>query len=793
MAAWLYQLGKWSYRAKWLVVSAWVIILAAFGGSAFAFQEGYTDAFSINGTQAQKATFLLLKNFPNEKPPIEATGVTIAFKAPEGETLTETSNKEAIDAVITSIQENLDGLTDTDRFGNPVTLDPEFRQFVVDTQVSNGMPLENAQRDADNVRLLSEDARIGFTTFSLDVPTPADVRPDQREAIANAMELGRQAGLQVEAGGAAYGDPIVVESTSEIVGLSVAAVILLLTFGSLVAAGMPLIIAVVAVSLGSLATTLATAWVPLNNITPVLSVMLGLAVGVDYALFILFRFRKELKHLPPQEAIGVAVGTAGSAVVFAGLTVIVALVALYVADILFLTYMGLAAAFTVLMAVLISITLLPAILGIAGPRAFSGKLKFLNRKARKKRWSPAASWIRFVHRFPALIIALVVFGLGALTVPALGLHLSLPSDGQSPMETTQRKQAEILYEGFGPGADAQFLVVIDAHHVNPDATALSSLMEVQESSHDPATGPFDRNAAAALASYLYVVQKFSVTQDVKHVQIVGLSEDKMAAKLLLSSERANIDPRTNQLIDALRIKEQEVIAATGVESGITGLVPVQQDVVNRLAHAMPLYLSIVVGLAIVLLLLVFRSVMVPVIAGVGFLLSVGAAFGVTVLFWQEGLWGLVGTPAPIIAFMPIFLIGVCFGLAMDYQVFIVSAMREYYTHHHGAGEGKFNGVETSIVHGFVHSSKVVTAAAFIMIAVFAAFVGQPLPFVKIFGFALGAGVLFDAFFIRMAFVPAAMFLLGRATWWMPRWLDRILPHVDVEGTSLSKVSGKAVV
>ena len=486
-----------------------------------------------------------------------------------------------------------------------------------------------------------------------------------------------------------------------------------------------------------------------------------------------------------EEAVGIAIGTAGSAVVFAGLTVIVALVALFVANITFLTYMGLAAAFTVAMAVTISITLLPAILGVLGPRVFKGEIKFITHRPRTN--PMGERWVKLVHKMPSLIVAVVVFGLGALTIPAAELHLSLPSDGQSPKETTQRKQAEILYEGFGPGADAQFMVVIDAHTVNPDAEVLQPLIRFQQPPEgSPEAEKFDRKQAAAFAVYMYVISKFDNTQDVKHVQLIGASDDGMAAKLAITSKKANIDPATNQLISSLRIKEEEVIAATGVDSGITGLVPVQQDVVNRLSGALPLYLSIVVGLAIVLLLIIFRSILVPLIAGIGFLLSVGAAFGVTVLFWQKGLWGVVGTPGPIIAFMPIFLIGVCFGLAMDYQVFLVSAMREHYTHAHGEGEGDYNGTEASIIHGFAQGARVVTAAALIMIAVFVAFIGQPIPFIKIFGFALGAGVLFDAFFIRMAFVPAAMFLCGRATWWMPAWLDKILPQLDIEGAKLEQ-------
>lgn len=780
MARLLYRLGRWCYRAKWIVIVAWMIIFGAIAGSALAFQGGYNDVFTIKGTQAGQATRLLLENFPEQKNPVEATGVTIAFKAPDGEKLEEPHNSAAIDKVITHIEQNLPELITNQRFGNPVKVNPELQKLIIETSINNGLPEANAIRDAENLSLISPDGTIGFTTFDIDVPIPADVTEDMRRTIADAMDLGRAEGLQVEAGGAAYGDPIVVEETSEIIGVGIAAVILVLTFGSLVAAGLPLIIAITSVGIGSFAITLATALVPLNNITPVLAVMLGLAVGIDYALFILFRYRQELSRMGREEAVGMAVGTAGSAVVFAGITVIVALVALIVADIQFLTYMGFAAAFTVFMSVLVSLTLLPAILGVLGHRIFKGEVKAVTHRSRMN--PLGMRWVKLVHRIPGLVLAFVIFSLGALTIPAMDLHLSLPSDGQSPMETTQRKHAEILYEGFGPGADAQFLIVVDAHDVNPDSEVLAPLVNALDQGQED----FDRKNAAALASYMYVLQKFSVTQDVKHVQLIGLSEDKYAAQLVLTSAKANIDPATNQLISSLRLQEKEIVAGTDIEIGITGLVPMQQDVVNRLSGAMPLYLSIVVGLAIVLLLVIFRSVLVPVIAGVGFLLSVGAAFGVTVLFWQQGLWGVIGTPGPIIAFMPIFLIGVCFGLAMDYQVFLVSAMREYFTHHNGEGDGRYNGTELSIIDGFTKGARVVTAAALIMIAVFAAFIGQPIPFIRIFGFALGAGVLFDAFFIRMAFVPAAMFLMGKATWWMPHWLDRILPHLDIEGAALEK-------
>lgn len=804
MANLLYRIGKWCFRAKWAVIVAWVMILAVLGGASALLQQGFNDIFTIKNTPAQRATELYLENFPELKSPMDSAGVNIVFKAPEGETLEDPKNSAAIDEVISYLEDHVDGITGTERFGNPITLNPKLQQGIIDAMVSQGLPEENARADAENLSLVSEDKRYAFTTFELDVPLPANVTDEQRAGINGAMDLGREKGLTVEGGGPGFGDPIVIKSTSEIVGLSVAAVVLIFTFGSLVAAGMPLIVAVVGVGIGALATVLATAWVPLNNVTPVLAVMLGLAVGIDYSLFIIFRYSKELARMSRKEAAGMAVGTAGSAVVFAGLTVIIALVALSVANIPFLTYMGFSAAFTVLMAVLVALTLVPAILGALGEKSFAGQPKALKRRQEKLHsGAPTMGerWVKFVHRFPGLIIAGCVVALGALTVPVGDLHLSLPMDTLSNRDTTQRKQADLMAEGFGEGVNSPFLVVIDAHDVDADAAALRPLVDAQRpapgpetgSEADPEVGPeegpeFDKQQAATFASYMYVLQKFAGNMDVKHVQLVGISQDGRAAQMLLTPKKAPQDPATNELIKALLIQEEEIRASTGIDLGITGLVPIQQDVTNRLASVMPLYLGIVVGLAVLLLMIIFRSLLIPLVAGAGFLLSVGAAFGVTVLFWQEGLWGLVNTPGPIIAFMPIFLIGVCFGLAMDYQVFLVSAMREHYTHTGGkAAPGSlYNGIEESVIVGFTRSARVVTAAALIMIAVFVAFIGQPLPFVKIFGFALAAGVLFDAFVVRMAFLPAAMFIMGRGTWWMPRWLDKILPSLDVEGAKLEE-------
>jgi len=295
----------------------------------------------------------------------------------------------------------------------------------------------------------------------------------------------------------------------------------------------------------------------------------------------------------------------------------------------------------------------------------------------------------------------------------------------------------------------------------------------------------------AQASFVMIKDQLGNNVGVKHAQLIGASEDGSTAQILVTPTTGPIDEKTVQLIGQLRGEQSRIEAETGVDMGITGFTPIQQDVTDRLEGAMPVYLGLVVGLALVLLLMVFRSLMVPLVAATGFLLSIGAAFGVTVLFWQEGLWGLIDSPGPLISFMPIFLIGVTFGLAMDYEVFILSRMRERWTKHsHRAvadgSAGKFNAVEDSVVRGFGMGARVVTAAALIMIAVFASFIAQPLPFIKVFGFALGAGVLFDAFFIRMTLVPALMFITGRATWYMPKWLDKVLPTFDVEGEKLEE-------
>ncbi|WP_408921634.1 MMPL family transporter [Corynebacterium tuberculostearicum] len=828
MAKLLYRLGRWSFLHKWKVIVAWLLLLAAVGGAAALLMKPMTSEFSIKGTPSIDATYKTMDLFPEGGNPANSPSVNVVFKAPDGQKLSDPANREAIDATISYLEDNLE-MGDTTRFGNPLEVSPRLQDQVIHQFTDMGLPEASARADADNLAMVNDDETIAYTTFNFDAESPYSVEQADKDTVTDAMNIARDRGLTVEGNGAGFGDEIAVNSTSEIIGLGVAFIVLIFTFGSLVASGMPLVSAVIGVGLGALGMLIATHWIELNNMTPVLAIMIGLAVGIDYALFILSRYRAERRRMDGPDAAGMAVGTAGSSVVFAGATVFTALFALLIARIGFLTAMGLAAAGTVAIAVLVSLTLIPAMLGLLGDKAFNGRIPGVagnpTRKGKRRRGPTMGNrWVRLVQKVPGLAMALVVLSLGAMTAPVLHMELALPADTTSNPDTTQRKAADIMSEGFGPGVNGPFLAVVDAHTVNADAGALAPLVDAQ-SQPEPAPAPDAEDAApeqpqpdqpaaeaepeiapaaevvdtsadaadnsspedkAALASFLYTADQLKGLGGVKHAQIVGLSKDQRAAQIMVTPETAPTDAATVNVAHALRSATSEIEDATGTEIGLTGLTAVQLDITERLEEAMAPYLAIVVGLAIVLLLLVFRSILVPLVAGLGFLLSVGGAFGLTVLVWQEGLWNLVPAPGPLISFMPIFLIGVTFGLAMDYQVFLVTRMREHISRHPEGTGGRYNAVDEATITGFTQGARVVTAAAIIMISVFVAFINQPLPFIQIFGFALAAGVLFDAFFIRMTLVPATMFLMGRATWWMPKWLAKILPTLDIEGTALEE-------
>ena len=760
MATLLYRLGKTAYRRWPLFIAGWIVAMLAVGTVAATMSKPMTDAFSIPGIPSEKAADMQSELFPDSGDALDQATVHVVVAAPEGHTLEEPMYARAVDLLVSDLR-GLPQVADGAPIANPVDAADSQRQQMLASARQSGTPPSTAKANAAALSPLSGDGRVGIISLEYDVETVADVEPTTHEALLDVMEDARGDGLTVEANGSGTGVVTEAGASSELIGIAVALVVLLLTFGSLVAAGLPIVTAVFGVGLGVTGVTAMTAFTEIDSSTPMLASMIGLAVGIDYALFILARYRTELDHTDDREqAIGVAVGTAGSAVLFAGLTVIIALAALAVVRIPFLTAMGLAASGTVLIAVLVALTLLPAILGLLKSRAFG---------VRVRRYAPrrepdghvlnnGVRWARFVGRHPVAIALLVVVALGAFAVPAKDLHLAFPSDSTAPTDTTQRKASDLMVEAFGSGREGPLVVVVDA-------------TDVAET---------DRSAA------IDEVTAWAADQvHVANAQVVAVNDEGTGAQILVTPSSGPDDPATEDLLADLRGGQAGIESETGTTTGVTGLTAITTDVSERLSDALPIYLTVVIGLAFILLMIVFRSILVPLTATIGFLLSVLATLGATVAVFQEGSFGIM-EGQPIVSFMPIFLIGVVFGLAMDYQVFLVTRIREAHVHGYSTRE--------AIVDGFRNSARVVTAAAAIMTAVFAAFMLQDEPIIKSMGFALAVAVVFDAFAVRMALIPALLYLMGDKAWWLPRWLDRLLPNVDVEGESLERphLQGRAI-
>ncbi|MFJ9819904.1 MMPL family transporter [Streptomyces sp. NPDC101151] len=721
MATMLYKLGRLAFRRRHFVALIWVALLTLAGVGAASAPAAGNSSFSIPGTEAQKAFDLLEQRFPG----MSADGATarVVFKAPGGEKMTDADNKATVKKTVKELQSGSEVVSVADPYtGHAVSKDGTIAYASVKYKVS-GMELEDSSRDA----------------------------------LKEAAQDARDAGLTVEVGGDAL-QATPETGSSEVIGLAVAAVVLVITFGSLLAAGFPLLTAIIGVGIGvSTITALASA-LDLGTTTSTLASMIGLAVGIDYALFIVSRYRSELAEgREREEAAGRAVGTAGSAVVFAGLTVVIALVGLSVVNIPMLTKMGVAAAGTVAIAVLIALTLIPALLGYAGRRIKPAgeKSKLLGggrAKSAHKQGRPnmGTRWASFVVRRPVAVLLLGVIGLGAAAVPAASLELGLPDDGSQPVSTTQRRAYDLLSEGFGPGFNGPLMVVVDAKDSDNPKAAFTKVGDEIKGLKDVVTvTPAVPNKAGDTAT-------ITVVPDSKPSSVT-----------------------TEDLVHAIRDKGTDITSATDAEVLVTGSTAVNIDVSQKLNDALLPYLALVVGLAFLLLIVVFRSILVPLKAALGFLLSVMAALGAVVAVFQWGwLSGLMNVEqtGPVMSMMPIFMVGVVFGLAMDYEVFLVTRMREAYVH----GEKPTQAVVT----GFKYGARVVTAAAIIMTAVFSGFMGSSEAMVKMIGFGLAIAVFFDAFIVRMAIVPAVLALLGKKAWWLPKWLDRALPNVDVEGEGL---------
>ncbi|WZH51711.1 MAG: MMPL family transporter [Nocardioides alkalitolerans] len=757
MATLLYRLGKTAFRRWPAFIGVWVVALVAVGATALAIQQPTSSTFSIPGIPSERASELQKELFPGAEDALNDTSVTVVVAVPEGEQLSDPAYAERITQLVTEISDSPQVLSSEQA---PI-LDPVAAAAAQEEALAAGGA---SPEDIANLAPVDADGRVGLITFDFDVDEPTDIEPESQDAILELLDDARGDGLEVEANGPGL-QVMEISGASELIGIAVALVVLVLTFGSLVAAGLPIVTAIVGVALTSLGVTGMTAFTDVSDMTPILAVMIGLAVGIDYALFILARYRSELQHTDDrEEAMGIAVGTAGSAVVFAGLTVLIALAALAVVRIPFLTAMGLAAASGVFLAVLVALTLLPAVLGMLKSKAFGGTVRRYDPKRDEdgRIVNNGVRWAKLVGRSPLAAVVLVVIALGALAVPVQNLQLALPSDSTSPSDTTQRKASDLIAEAFGDGRQAPLLAVVDGRDIADDA---------------------ERQAA-----FGEVVAWASEQDDVAHAQITQTNADPegdpaaaTGALVLITPESSAEDAATTDLLADLRDTQGDIESSTGAELGVTGMTAVAVDVSDRLNDALPIYLVVVIGLAFLLLVLVFRSILVPLTATLGFLLTVLATLGITVLVFQDGALGLV-EGQPLVSFMPIFLVGVVFGLAMDYQVFLVTRIRE--AHVHGADS------VAAVIDGFRNSARVVAAAAVIMMSVFAAFMLMDMSFIKAMGFALATAVFIDAFVVRMTLIPALMYLMGEKAWWLPRWLDRVLPRVDVEGESLERAHAR---
>jgi RND superfamily putative drug exporter len=711
MATLLHRLGLGAARHRIIVTVVWLLALLAVAFGAVKLSGEMVNTFRIPGQESTTALDLMKQRFGDAS---AGASVQVVFQAPAGQKITDPATAGQVAQTVGTLGKLPGVLQASDPF--------------------------DKQSPA-----VSQDLSTALTTVTYGVQ-PSEVTDEERAAITDALARAGQGGLTVEARGEALSNAADVGGASEGIGVIVALIVLALSYGSLVAAGMNLLTAIVGVGIGVAGITTLSGFVQLQSTTPILAVMLGLAVGIDYALFIITRFRHELRAGKDVEsAAGYAVGTAGSAVVTAGLTVVIALAGLSVVGIPFLTEMGLAASATIVVAVLVAITLVPAILGFVGRRALPRKVRDvpLSDDSLEEGRGFIRGWATMVTRRRVLSLVLAVAALAVIALPFFKMQTTLAQ--RSPDGSTQAKADAIIDQRFGPGVSAPLLILVD--------------------------GP---NAVAHAAT---VQKQIATLPDVALVRPPQPDRQQSAALITVIPASGAEDQKTVDLVHAIR---DEVADGDGATVYVTGQTAISIDVSQKLNDALPVYLALVVGLAFVLLVLVFRSLLVPVVGVIGFLLTIGSAFGATVAVFQWGWLAEVvnaGSTGPIISLAPIIIVGILFGLAMDYQVFLVSRMHE--AHAHGAAP------RDAIVTGFRQAAPVVVAAATIMFAVFAAFVPEGNDTVKPIAFALAVGIAFDAFVIRMIAVPAALTLLGRSAWWLPSWL-RWLPELDVEGAALER-------
>jgi RND superfamily putative drug exporter len=713
MSKMLYRLGHWAVRHRRRVVLGWLAVLVAVVASAGAWGGSTSDVFEIPGTESQRAQDLLAERFPDQA----GSSATVVFASPDGTPLAEGANRAAID-------ETIAGMAAAP--GVLAVIDP----FTAGT--------------------VSPGGDIAFASVRYGVEA-TEVPEEDLAAMHAAAAPAEAAGVQVEYGGE-VGEMEEIGHTSELIGLGVAVLVLLFSFGSVVAMGLPIVSALLGVGVGLTGITLVAGFTDLSATAPILATMIGLAVGIDYALFIVTRHRQNLAEgHSVEESAARANATAGGAVVFAGMTVVIALAGLTVIGIPFLSVMGLAAALTVFLAVVIAVTMLPALLGFAGHSIDRWRIgRSRTGSAAESANTLSARWARRVIARPGIALVGGLAIMFVLAVPALSMRLGMPDDGSQPAETTRRQAYDLLAAGFGPGFNGPLTVVVDtAASTDPDALAAVS---------------------GAIAADPNVLR----TGDA----ILNPAGD--TAILTVIPRTSPSSSQTEDLVHRLRSDVLAPVDATvGTDTSVTGLTATLIDVSDKMTSALPKFMAIVIGLTMILLLVVFRSILVPVKAALAILLSIASSFGVIVAVFQWGwLKDVIGLheTIPIISFLPMLMFAILFGLSMDYEVFILSRIREDFVRTGKARE--------SVLSGLTSSARVITAAALIMISVFASFILGDDPTIKMFGLGFSIAVLLDATVVRMMIVPAVMALFGDRGWWLPRWLDRLIPDLDVEGQHL---------
>lgn len=779
MANFLFTLGRGSARRPVVVIVAWLLALGVAGSAFVAFGGTLSDSFSIPGTETERVT----DELSDEIPGLDGGTARVVFETEDGAAVTDAQQAQ-IAAALADVNE-FDFVTGIiDPFVSAQEREEQAAQLAAGAQqIEEGRAeLEAGQTQVDDAQAQAAQVEDRFAELEvqqtqLDLGTQIannaaaiqsvsddhstalagiyfgedlySLPQQDKDAVVASIESAQLDGMNVFLSADLVTSVEGILGVGELAGVAIALIVLIVMMRAILPALQPIVTSVIGVGVGVATAMAFSNAVEMSSVTPVLGVMLGLAVGIDYALFIINRHRKQLRAgMGLHESIGLANGTSGNAVVFAGATVLVALLALNVTGVPFLGIMGTVAAFCVLIAVLNAITLTPAILSLIGTHAL-GKKARAQIGAKEEAGAP----IKPMRTATAIIsLGATIAVLAVIAIPSASMRLGLPDGTQEPVDSTQYQAYKTIGEEFGEGLNGTLLVTAALPEPVSQDDVLATQVELE-------------NALMA-------------AEGVVAVSPVGVSRDSdfMAFQVIPAQGPSSVS--TENLVHTLRDMSP---LEDGTTLGVAGEASGNIDVSKKLADALPLYLSVVVGLSLLILILVFRSILVPVMATLGFVLSLFAAFGAVTAVYQWGwLGGVFGVhdPGPVLNFLPIMLTGILFGLAMDYQLFLATGMREAWVHGATARE--------AVVAGRRHGRAVVTAAAIIMASVFGGFIFSEISMIRPMGFGLAMGVLFDAFIVRMLLIPALMHLVGEKAWWLPSWLEKNLPNVDVEGAALER-------